>query len=128
MQVHLEPIAGWFAGAFMLGVAAVVAVYGKRFAEWIGTQIARGVIGEIGDALQPRWQKLLDPIYAELQIGEGAEKWPNGSDTLPKTMKTIYDRQAETYGMVRDMQRQLEQVLTARPSHPDEPEGTPEGF
>src|SRR5690606_26932231 len=53
-------------------------------------------------------------IYAELQIGDGTKKWPNGSDTLPQTMQTIYDRQRETWLMVRDMQMQLEAVLTDR--------------
>lgn len=121
MQVYLEPLLGWFVGAFILGTSAVVAIYGKRVAQWVGNQLAKGVINEIGDALEPRWKKLLEPINAELQIGDGADKWPNGSSTLPETMKTVYDRldgvhiiQTDTKRMVGEMQRQLEMILTSR--------------
>jgi len=135
MELSVEPIAGWFVGAFMLGCSAVVAIYGKRVAQWVGTQLAKGVVNEIGDALEPRWVKLLEPINAELRINDGAEKWPNGSSSLHETMQTIYDRQSDTHKeqgdikrMVGEMQRQLEEVLTTRPPRPDLPGGTPQGF
>jgi len=123
------PALGWVGTAIGLSFLAWAA---PRVWGFLMRAIADRIVATIGDKLEVRWKEALedalDPIYAELQIGEGAEKWPNGSDTLPKTMKTIYDRQAETYGMVRDMQRQLEQVLTSRPPRPDDPVGTPEGF
>src|SRR5690606_4113081 len=99
MWVWVEPFLGWVIGAVgvMLGTAG--AVYGKRMAVWLGKVIGAGIV----DTLRTHWSEdmssKLSPIYAELQIGDGTEKWPNGSDTLPETMQTIYDRQAETYHM-----------------------------
>ena len=115
MWVWVEPILGWVIAALGVMLVAAGGVYGKRSAIWLGRVIGAGIV----DTLRTHWSEdmssKLSPIYAELQIGDGTEKWPNGSDTLPETMQTIYDRQRDTYFMVQEMQRQLESVLIDRP-------------
>src|SRR5690606_25800830 len=114
MTINVEPVAAVIGTCLV----AIAVMFAKRFASWIGKAIGRAII----DSLRSYWKADMDtelsaklaPIYAELQIGDGTEKWPNGSDTLPQTMQTIYDRQRETWLMVRDMQMQLEAVLTDR--------------
>ena len=114
MTINVEPVAAVIGTCLV----AIAVMFAKRFASWIGKAIGRAII----DSLRSYWKADMDtelsaklaPIYAELQIGDGTEKWPNGYDTLPQTMQTIYDRQRETWLMVRDMQMQLEAVLTDR--------------
>lgn len=119
-----------------IGIAITV-MFGKQAAEWSIRVLGKAVAEAIGDQLEPRWatsirkemDEALGPIHRELQITDGAEKWPNGSDSLPASMKTIYERQAETHSMVKDMVAQLEALLVGRtPEDHGEPEGTPDGF
>src|SRR5690606_21896466 len=114
MTLNVEPVAAVIGTCLV----AIAVMFAKRFASWIGKAIGRAIIA----SLRSYWKADMDtelsaklaPIYAELQIGDETKKWPNGSDTLPQTMQTIYDRQRETWLMVRDMQLQLEAVLADR--------------
>lgn len=129
MWVYLEPLIGWIIAAIGATLVAISVMFGKRFAAWVGKTIGAGVVKELRGYWKTDIDSGLAPIYDELQIGDGSHKWPNGSDTLPSTMKTIYDRQAETHQMVINLVGQLETFLTgqstARPDDPDEVGGHP---
>lgn len=122
----VQPVVGWVLALVGAVTVAIGVMWGKAIAKWLLSTLGVAIVEEVGDKLQPRWEesthKALAPLHEELRIGEGAEKWPNGSASLPASIKEIYDRQHKTYeavkllsGQVSDLERQIESVLTDRP-------------
>lgn len=127
MWAYLEPLIGWVVAAVGATLVAIGVMYGKRIATWTITVFGQAVADTLGDTLEPRWTRsirreidqALEPIHKELQIEQGAAKWPNGSSTLPSSISEIYRRQAETYAMVTNLVGQIETHLIGQQPNGD---------
>lgn len=127
MWVYLEPLIGWLIAAIGATMVAIGVMYGKRLATWSLEVFGKAVAESLGNQLEPRWTRsirkevdqALEPIHRELQIEQGAAKWPNGSSTLPTSISEIYRRQAETYAMVTNLVGQIESFIIGQQPNGD---------
>lgn len=90
----IVPVAAWIAlgmgGLFMAWLAP------KAFG-FLAEAVADKTVEKLEGRLAPMWQAdledALEPIYKDLKSSEpNGEKWPNGSDNLPDSMREIYRR------------------------------------
>lgn len=111
-------------------------------ASWAAAIAGLGYLVKVAWRGWKRTRKISIAVGRLLEIGD-AESWPNGSKTLPQTIRTVYSRQeeiykrqAETYDLVHATKNRVEDYIVAHradhgllpPEHYNDAEGTPNGF